>query len=273
MVSDIEPIDATIWAPYQAKPGNGAAFGKPTPSLRHIVGGLLGVTCLPIVGLIAVAVWQMAKTPKIASNQAAVLALVKSLGGSGPFALVLLALGWVGLMIPVFLAGRRVAGGWRAMVAWHFKWRQDFKVALLFTFAMWIVEIAISLTLKAGGIDPTKLGNRAIFQSAGPKWVFAMVLGAAFGAPIAEELFFRGAVLQVAMRKVGRTGGVIISSICFGLMHAQQTLAASIYTVTVTSILGAGLALLVLKTGRLGTSVLSHGLYNATVGVMTLFLR
>lgn len=94
--------------------------------------------------------------------------------------------------------------------------------------------------------------------------IFLLVLIVVIGAPIAEELFFRGLVLRAFERTLGTGWAVAISSVAFGLTHFEgiQTPALIAF--------GAVLALLVVRTKRLGTSIVTHMTFNL-VSVLLLF--
>lgn len=92
--------------------------------------------------------------------------------------------------------------------------------------------------------------------------------------PIVEELFFRGLFLRAVGRRWNLTVGVIVTSIVFGMFHAQgESWAHVAFLVAVTASYGAVFALLVVRAnGRLGPSIVAHFVVNA-VGVLgALFL-
>ena len=93
--------------------------------------------------------------------------------------------------------------------------------------------------------------------------VILLVLIVVIGAPIVEELFFRGLLLRSAERRWGRTWAVIVSSLVFGAVHLQPLQFPALVAV------GVILALLAQRTGRLGPSIFAHIAFNA-VAVGTL---
>ena len=90
------------------------------------------------------------------------------------------------------------------------------------------------------------------------------------GAPIVEELFFRGLVLRSLQRRFGDAWSVIASAGVFGLAHLSTSGAALQLPALVA--LGLILAVLALRTGRLGPGIFAHGAFNA-VTVVALALR
>jgi hypothetical protein len=103
--------------------------------------------------------------------------------------------------------------------------------------------------------------NRYTYTATG--WAVLVVV-VCVGAPLVEELFFRG-LLQT--RLVGRYGpviGIAITSVLFGAAHliGWQGPISLVYALGVA---GGGVALGTVRliTGRLGTSILTHCLFNA----------
>jgi membrane protease YdiL (CAAX protease family) len=76
-------------------------------------------------------------------------------------------------------------------------------------------------------------------------------------APLFEETLFRGVLLPVVGERLGGGWGVLISAAVFALAHL------SIGEFPPLFVLGLGLGWLRWSSGRLGASVLMHGLWNA----------
>ena len=76
-------------------------------------------------------------------------------------------------------------------------------------------------------------------------------------APLFEETLFRGALLPVAARQLGPTGGVLLSALIFAVAHL------SLGELLPLLVLGTGLGWLRWSGGRLGSCVLMHALWNA----------
>jgi uncharacterized protein len=109
---------------------------------------------------------------------------------------------------------------------------------------------------------------RELADKADSSWgIVLLVLIVVIGAPIAEELFFRGLVLRSVEKSIGTVWAVVISSIAFGLTHFEgiQTPALCAF--------GVVLALLVVRTGRLGTAVVAHMAFNAVSVIYLLHYR
>lgn len=135
----------------------------------------------------------------------------------------------------------------------------------------------VALVLSAaGGVIWTLISNESTpsnteFLPTKPSALTALVIFflVAVCTPIVEELFFRGLFLRSVGRRWNLTVGVIVTSLIFGLFHAQgESLAQMAFIVAVTASYGAVFALLVVRAnGRLGPSVIAHMCVNA-VGVL-----
>ena len=75
-------------------------------------------------------------------------------------------------------------------------------------------------------------------------------------APVFEELVFRGVLLPVLVSKVGKLSGVLLSALIFALAHL------SVGELPPLFILGIGLGLMRLSSGRLFPCALMHSLWN-----------
>jgi membrane protease YdiL (CAAX protease family) len=84
------------------------------------------------------------------------------------------------------------------------------------------------------------------------------------GAPIIEELFFRGLLLRSLLRRLPPWAAIGISSLLFAFVHFQplQFLALAIF--------GAIAGTLAWRSGRLGPSICAHMAFNATTVIVLL---
>jgi len=96
-----------------------------------------------------------------------------------------------------------------------------------------------------------------------PVGVVLLVLIVAVGAPIIEEIFFRGLVLRSIERRFGTVAAVLGSSLLFGAIHLQ------LLQLPALAMFGLVAALLTVKTGRLGPAIWAHVAFN---GVATAVL-
>ncbi len=90
-------------------------------------------------------------------------------------------------------------------------------------------------------------------------------------APLAEELFFRGMLLQAIRRRTGLATAAAVSALAFALAHAQQpTAAGNLVVVVVIFPLGLLLAWLFARRGSLLAPVVAHATYNLVQVVVLL---
>ena len=94
--------------------------------------------------------------------------------------------------------------------------------------------------------------------------VFALVI--AVGAPFVEELFYRGLLLRSLQRYLADGPAVVVSGLVFGGSHLELLQLPALVLV------GVLLAVLVLRTGRLGPAIWCHVAFN-TVTVVALALE
>ena len=88
----------------------------------------------------------------------------------------------------------------------------------------------------------------------------------AIGAPVVEELFFRGLLQRSLQRHVGPVGAIAGSSVIFGLAHFEALQLPALVA------FGVVLGILAYRTSRLGPGMFAHAAFNA-VTVLTLAVR
>ncbi len=86
--------------------------------------------------------------------------------------------------------------------------------------------------------------------------------------PLAEELVFRGTLLQLVSRRFGRVGANVATAGLFSLVHLigldTQNLWIAAITLTLLFLLGLVLGALTQRHGRLGPAIFTHAGYNTT---------
>ena len=114
--------------------------------------------------------------------------------------------------------------------------------------------LLVRLVGDPGGSNPLL---ELVLGSKDPLALFLLGWTAVVLAPLFEETIFRGALLPVLAKRWGTAGGVVLSALLFAMAHI------SIGELAPLTVLGVGLALLRVGTGRLLPSVLMHALWNA----------
>ena len=120
------------------------------------------------------------------------------------------------------------------------------------------LDIPVEPTDQFGTLDDTTVA-RAI-----------LAVAAVLGAPLFEELLFRGVVLHALLRW-GKAVAVAGSSLLFGLTHLSVELAGTenVLVVVSTTVTGAVLAWTVLRLDRLGPAMVAHSAFNLIAVVAT----
>ena len=85
-------------------------------------------------------------------------------------------------------------------------------------------------------------------------------------APLFEETIFRGVLLPVAGRELGAAWGVVLSAAIFAVAHLSLGELPPLF------MLGLGLGWLRWSSGRLGSCVLMHALWNGLTFVNLVIL-
>lgn len=180
---------------------------------------------------------------------------------------------WIGLVGAAKLASRRRGSG---------SMRRDFGVrmrpvdiplgvgaALLTQFAL-VPLVALVLRPLLG--RPVVEGPaRDLVGSAHGLALVVLVAMVVVGAPAVEELFYRGLFLRAVQSRFGSIWGVTATAVFFGLSHQNRLPVQGALLVMISLAgLGAVLAILAVRTGRLGASMIAHATFNAVTVVLVL---
>ena len=191
-----------------------------------------------------------------------------------------------GTDVAVFLGiatfGQSLAmGSWPVIVA---RWKgngvvEDFGLRFRPIDLAWGLGIGLVLLLIAGGLgialteglgvgEEESTNTQIISDAADTSSMWVLVIAAVVVAPVVEELFFRGLCLRAIENRFGTTVGVIGSTLLFTVPHfTNPSLAGTAVLFTVIGVVGLGLGVLTVKTGRLGAAIIAHAGFNA-VGVL-----
>jgi len=127
---------------------------------------------------------------------------------------------------------------------------QVLKVLPFVTLVGWLFDQLVS---KASGSNPLL---ELVLTTTNPWALLLFSITAMVLAPLFEETLFRGVLLPVLGQRYGGFWGVVISALVFGIAHLSLGELPALF------VLGLGLGWLRLQSGRLGPSVLMHGLWN-----------
>lgn len=174
---------------------------------------------------------------------------------------------WLGFVgAPVYAAVRR-GNGMARDFAWRIS-RIDLPIGIAAGLAsqLLLVPLVSFPLLKLLGRTASDLEGpaRTLADKANdPFGVVLLFVIVVIGAPIAEELFFRGLVMRSVERHLGAPAAIGISAVAFGVTHFEG--------IQTPALIAFGLVLgwLVYRTGRIGTSIVAHMAFNA-VSIITL---
>lgn len=155
-------------------------------------------------------------------------------------------------------------------------WRLRFEAADLWIgpltgFCMLILAGGVGFVVtELVGLDDEEAANNTAFlnDAEGTPWLFVFIFAVVIGAPVVEELFFRGLCLRAIEKRMGIVAGVIGSTFIFTLPHfIGGGWKGTAVLFSVIGLVGAVLGVLVAKLDRLGPAIIAHMVFNA-VGVL-----
>ncbi len=174
--------------------------------------------------------------------------------------------GYISMTVPALLILRQQINSFKYIempLGGWFQWKiQPWGVAFLKAFRGWVM--VTPLVLLTAWLMNTFVGDQGgsnpllelVLNSNDSLSLLLLVVTTVFLAPLFEELIFRGVLLPVLAKEWGRFLGVIISALVFALAHL------SVGELPPLIVLGLGLGLLRLTSGRLFPCVLMHSLWN-----------
>ena len=205
-----------------------------------------------------------------------VLAVASAALGLPEFVALLLNVAglWTGLLGACWLASRRYGSG---------NIRHDYGLEFSGADVGW--GIVASLAARFAGaiaIIPFLFGsrrflgtNQGVFgevDDSVPAFVVFAVI-AVVGAPLVEELFFRGLLLRSLTTAVGIAGAVVIQALLFGLAHVSPLLGlANLSVVTIITVAGVVFGITAWKR-RVATSVAAHSFFNLVAVLIAAAVR
>lgn len=178
----------------------------------------------------------------------------------------LLAASFVGLWIPLLGAAwlASTAFGTRSVprdLGFRFE-RADLGWGLLVGIAGLVAATGVQWALSA---FPELVGTNTNFiedQSSTVPGAIVVALSTMVGAPLVEELFFRG-LLQRAMAGLGALA-VVLQAVVFGAIHVTPSEGlGNVGIVLGVGVFGLVLGVAVRRFGRLGPAIVGHALFNA----------
>lgn len=167
--------------------------------------------------------------------------------------------------------GRTIEQDWRFVS----KLPNDIGVGLVMAVACFIgAQLATVGSAALVGLDDTDAASNTdiLVDNQGSPWLIGVILLVVVGAPLAEELLFRGLILRTLQRWFGSFAAIIVSSALFAIPHWQPDATWQETTVLLSALAVVGLVFAIgaVVTDRLGPAVIAHFLFNATGTILTL---
>lgn len=240
----------------RAMPPPPPPVARPEPQLRLPVQAAL----VALVGLVA------------GVSASIGLSLLGQLAGAPRLARLLVSQAglWAGLLGAVWEVSRRFGTGRPGhdlglRLTWaNFGWGALMSLAARFASGLAVVPFVLASRRLAGTND--KLfkvfrGNTVSF--------LVVALLAVVGAPIVEELFFRGVVQGAFLDSLGTVGAIALQAVVFGLAHFNPLYGwANVTVVVAIGVAGVVLGITVRLRG-LGASMFAHGFFNLVAVLAT----
>lgn len=162
---------------------------------------------------------------------------------------------WVGLVGAVVLAARKASGDVAAEFRLRFRPR-DVPIGLVCGAAAQLLATQVTYPVyRLLGVDTDQVGQVAeklADRAVSGIDVFVLVLLVVLGAPVIEELFYRGLAFGSIEHRFGTGVAVVGSSVLFALVHFQP------YDLLPLLVAGLVFAALRARYGRLGPGIWAH---------------
>lgn len=170
---------------------------------------------------------------------------------------------WTGLLGACWIVSRRfgtgrIARDFNLRIDWaDFGWGFLMSLAARVAVAAVIAPIVV-ISRELGG------GNDEVFRQFRPEVSSFVVVAllAVIGAPIVEELYFRGVLQGAFLDRLGTAGAIGVQAVLFGLAHFNPLLGWD--NVSVIAGIGAGGVVfgITVRLRRLGSSIFAHAFFN-----------
>lgn len=169
----------------------------------------------------------------------------------------------------VRLARRAAGSDAAAVLGWAWRWSDIGWGALVWLSAV-IAQVIVAVTLESAGV-PLSSNTDGLDSSVPTGYLVATALAAVIAAPLVEELVFRGVVQRALIGRLGVAAAIAVQAVVFGAVHANPAFGSgNIGLVAVLTVVGAAFGLGAHLTGRLGTSIVAHAIFNSVVLVLVL---
>jgi uncharacterized protein len=126
---------------------------------------------------------------------------------------------------------------------------------------MGVLQVAVSVVQYTLLPQDMYADLRPFVRLFGEQWVLALLV-VGVGAPLSEELLFRGFLLSALARsRLGFTGGAVVTTSLWTALHAGYSIAGILEVFTI----GLFFSWLLWRTGSLRIPLFCHALYNSLI--------
>ena len=121
-----------------------------------------------------------------------------------------------------------------------------------------VVYVVLRLTSVVDDADMDKLDDPAkqLGDAAQGTGFLVLALFVGIGAPVVEEILFRGFLQPAAIRRFGPAAGIVVTALVFGVIHFQALQFPALFA------FGLVLGIMAHRFGRLGPSIFAHMVFN-----------
>jgi uncharacterized protein len=165
---------------------------------------------------------------------------------------------WLGLLgAPVMASRRKGAGDLAQDFGFSFRWTDAVAGLPIGVVCQLLLVPLIYLPLQQFiSKHDLEAPVRQVTDNAHGAGFIALTVVVVVGAPVVEELFFRGLVLRSLQRRFGDTWAVVGSAVLFGVAHFEPLQLPALVG------LGVVLGIMAVSTKRLGPSIFAHAGFN-----------
>ncbi len=130
-----------------------------------------------------------------------------------------------------------------------------------------VLSIVVSLLAQQFDHSSAKLDSELYLDMLRSPWWWLTFILVGVGAPLSEELLFRGFLFSaLANSRLGLGGAAVISSLTFAAVHSY-----SISGVVQVFFVGLVLAWILIRTGSLRVTMVCHAIYNTLLATLLMF--
>lgn len=129
---------------------------------------------------------------------------------------------------------------------------------------VWIVYLPLQLLTDITSSDISEPAQRMTDRASGALGVALLIVIVGIGAPIVEEIFYRGLLQRALIRRVGEPLGVGGAALAFAVSHFEPLQLPALF------LFGIVLGIVTLRYDRLGPAIVAHMVFNLTAVVSLL---